>query len=436
MLHIDCTRLMADVVGEREGLTAADRGTIAAAAGAAHQKLLDWRGSQDALFADIIFDPAITHGIAAKAAEVASRFENLVVLGIGGSALGLRCIAQALLPPFWNLLRLSERGAKPRLFVCDNVDPETFVGLLAMADLARTCFVVISKSGTTVETAAQLQIVLAHLRRACGERWRDHVIAITDPDRGELRALARREGLAAFAVPPKLGGRFSVLSPVGLFPAACLGIDIEALLEGARGMARRSAGSDLAENPAYQIGGFHHWFDLKKGKPISVMMSYADALSTAADWYAQLWAESLGKAGRGQTPVKAVGATDQHSQVQLYMEGPTDKIFTFLRAERFRAPDAATRISEASDAFTYLNGHDLGAILRAEQEATAQALASMKRPSLTITFPAIDAVHLGEFFMLYETATAFAGALYGINPFDQPGVELGKRLTREILEKK
>ena len=176
--------------------------------------------------------------------------------------------------------------------------------------------------------------------------------------------------------------------------------------------------------------------DVRKQKPISVMMSYADALSLAADWYAQLWAESLGKEGKGQTPIKAVGSTDQHSQVQLYMEGPRNKVVTFLRAEAFRVEDAATRVQDAEGNLAYLNGHDLGEILRAEQRATAQALASAGRPSLTVSFPSIDAAHLGEFFMLYEIATAFAGALYGINPFDQPGVELGKKLTREILMKR
>ena len=293
----------------------------------------------------------------------------------------------------------------------------------------------ISKSGTTVETAAQFQIVLDRLRKGAGSGWRDRLVLVTDPEHGELRAFANREKVTAFSVPPKLGGRFSVLSPVGLFPAACLGIDIEALLAGARTMAARCAGDELERNPAYQLGGYHHWLDTRKGKPISVMMSYADALSLAADWYAQLWAESLGKQGKGQTPIKAVGATDQHSQVQLYMEGPANKVFTFLRAESFRVADAATRIQGAEGNLAYLNGHNLGEILRAEQEATSKALAAEGRPNLTVSFPTVDAAHLGEFFMLYEIATAFAGALSEINPFDQPGVELGKKLTREILSR-
>nr|HPQ81811.1 glucose-6-phosphate isomerase [bacterium] len=175
--------------------------------------------------------------------------------------------------------------------------------------------------------------------------------------------------------------------------------------------------------------------DTKKGKPISVMFPYSDSLTLFSDWYAQLWAESLGKGGKGQTPVKALGATDQHSQVQLYMEGPADKVLTFIGVDEFRIPSSETRIEEVTESFGYLKGHDLGSIIRAEQMATAQALAKAGRPNLTVSLPRVDAHHMGELFMAYEIATALAGALYDINPFDQPGVELGKVLTREMLTK-
>jgi glucose-6-phosphate isomerase len=435
MLSIDFSRLMAEKVGDASGLTAEDCNAVSKAAKGAHEKIQRWRKSQDAMFFDIVSDRSILKGIAEKAAEVVDGFENLVVLGIGGSALGLRCIAGALLSPFWNLQTAAERRSLPRLFVCDNIDPETFTALLKMLDMKRTCFTVISKSGATTETAAQMLIAIEKLRDELGEGWRKNLVVITDPLRGYLRDLCNDEKLASFPVPPKLGGRFSVLSPVGLFPAACVGIDVEAMLSGAQDMASRCAACDFEENPAYQIGGYHYWFDAKKAKPISVMISYSDALMLASDWYAQLWAESLGKEGKGQTPVGALGVTDQHSQVQLYMEGPSDKIFTFVGVESFRTPDSSTRIRNAGGAYEYLKGKDLGAILRAEQQATSEALAENGRPSLTITFPNIDARRLGQFFMLYEAATVFAGALYDINPFDQPGVELGKRLTREILSK-
>ncbi|MBN1282276.1 MAG: glucose-6-phosphate isomerase [Proteobacteria bacterium] len=435
MLKFDFSNLMADSVGQSDGLTANDISALAESAKGAHQKFNGWRESREAIFFDVVNDPDLTRGIADKASEIASRFENLVVLGIGGSALGLRCLAQALLPAQWNLRTSEARGRKPRIFVCDNIDPDAFSGLLDTIGAERTCFMVISKSGGTTETAAQYLVARGRLKAALGDRWKKNVIAVTDPARGVLREIVQKEGLDSFPVPPMLGGRFSVLCSVGLLPAACLGIDIEAMLQGARDMAKRCSAATLDENPAYRIGGFQHWFDAKKRKNISVMIPYSDSLMLASDWYAQLWAESLGKEGKGSTPVKALGATDQHSQVQLYMEGPRDKVFTFLGVERFRADDSATRISDAEGAYAYLNGKDMGEILRAEQQATTKALASQGRPSMTVSFPAVDARHMGEFFMAYETATAFAGALYGVNPFDQPGVELGKKLTREMLAK-
>ncbi|MFA5811544.1 MAG: glucose-6-phosphate isomerase, partial [bacterium] len=367
MLKIDPTNLMADAVGDENGLTSADLAAIEKTAGAAHEKFMQWRRTQDAIFYDIVFDPLLLDGIAEAAKDVASRFDELVVLGIGGSALGLRCAAQALLPPFWNLKNKEQRNGRPRLFVCDNIDPESFAGLLDLVDIKRTCFTVISKSGMTTETAAQFIIVLERLKRAVGERWREHLIIITDPERGELRPLVQKEKLRSFAIPPKLGGRFSVLSAVGLFPAACAGIDATGLVSGARAMAERCSGSALEGNPAYQLGAYKHFLDWKKKKTISVMVPYSDALMLASDWYAQLWAESLGKQGHGQTPVKALGATDQHSQVQLYMEGPRDKVFTFVGVESFRVAADAARVSGAAEAFKYIEGKDLGAILRAEQ---------------------------------------------------------------------
>lgn len=402
---------------------------------AAHRQLLEWRKTQDALFYDIVFDDLGLNYINQKAKEVATRFENIVVLGIGGSSLGLRSSIQALLPPFWNLKDRKTRKNNPKIFICDNVDPETFSGLLDLVEMKETCFVVISKSGKTTETAAQFFVMRDRLKKTVGSKWHEHLVIITDPQSGELRPIVEKEKILSFAIPPKLGGRFSVLSPVGLFPAACVGIDINNLLEGAKAMAKRCETSKFDDNIAYKIGGYHYHLDTKKQKSISVMMPYSDALMLLSDWHAQLWAESLGKNGKGQTPVKALGATDQHSQIQLYMEGPHDKIITFLTTEQFRTSKTSTIIENPDEYFNYLKGHDFGTILNAEQKATAFALTQVGQQNLTITFPTIDEYHLGEFFMLYEIATTFAGALYRVNPFDQPGVELGKKLTKEILER-
>lgn len=436
MLKFDFENMMAERVGAKDGLTSKDLAELDALAPGAHKKFKDWRGTKDAIFYDVIFDAHLLDGIDRKAEEVASTFENVVVLGIGGSALGARAATQALLPPFWNLMGRKDRGNFPRLFICDNIDPETFEGLLKIARPQETCFIVVSKSGKTTETAAQFFIVLQKLQQELSDSWKKHIVIITDPEAGELRPFVKEHNLDSFAIPPKLGGRFSVLSPVGMFPAACVGIDIKAMLSGAQDMAKRASGKTISENVAYQIGGYNYLLDTRKNKAISAMMPYSDALSLMADWYIQLWAESLGKAGKGQTPLKALGPTDQHSQVQLFMEGPNNKVFTFVGTDEFRSRPDSTRISECIGSFDYLVGHNLGNILNAERHATTEALTKMSRPNMTITFPKIDARHIGEFFMTYEIATAFAGALYNVNPFDQPGVELGKTLTKERLLKK
>ena len=433
MIKINFENLTADSIGNENGLTGDEFEGLFAMAPNAYKKLNNWRESKDALFYDITMDDGVLAGITDKANAIAERFENVVVLGIGGSALGLRAASEALLPPHWNVRSNEVRKGRPRLFICDNVDPESFAGLLDLIDIERTCFTIISKSGRTTEPAALFMLAMKQLKDKTGDRWREHLVVITDPEGGELRPMVKEEGLTSFEIPPKLGGRFSVLSPVGLFPAACVGIDIESLVAGARNMAKRCSEATPQENPAYNIGASHYWYYLKKNKNISVMFAYSNALLMTADWYSQLWAESLGKKGLGQTPVRALGATDQHSQVQLYMDGPSDKIFTFIGVDKFRTKANDTLITNASEGFEYLDGHDLGAILKAEQKATTAALAKMGRPSLTVTFPEINAEHLGEFFMLYELATVYAGALYDIDPFNQPGVELGKKLTKEIL---
>lgn len=433
MLKFNFTNLMSDAVGSEDGLTQKDIAEIRKIVPAAHKKLEEWRSSQDAIFLDSVFDDTVTSGIREKAGEIGSRFETLVVLGIGGSALGLKVLASALLEPFWNLRGRSARRQRPRLFILDNIDPETFTALLEIIKLDETCFIVVSKSGKTIETAAQFFVIQARLREKLKQKWRDHVVVVTDPKEGQLREFADKEGLSSFSIPPKLGGRFSVLSPVGLFPAACVGIDIALLLNGARQMARTCAAGDLDKNPAYQIASYHYWLDREKKKPISVMMPYLDALWPFAEWNAQLIAESLGKEGRGPTPVRALGATDQHSQLQLYIGGPRDKVITFIGTEGFRVGPTVTKIENATGSFKLLLGHDMGGILRAEEEATRRALTLAHRPNMTITIEVLDAHHIGELIMLYEIATTFAGALYGVNPFDQPGVELGKKLTMEIL---
>jgi glucose-6-phosphate isomerase len=368
-------------------------------------------------------------------------FSTLVVLGIGGSALGTVALRTALLHPFWNELDDEARDYFPRLHVLDNVDPSTFGAFMDRADLGRTLFNVISKSGGTAETMSQYLVVRDRLEAALGDGWRRHLLFTTDPERGVLRALATEEGIAALPVPSNVGGRFSVLSAVGLLPAAMVGIDVDALLAGAREMTERCASDALRENPAGMFAVLQYLADTEAGAPIHVMMPYSDRLRDVADWFRQLWAESLGKRHRrdgteafaGPTPVSAVGATDQHSQVQLYVEGPFDKTITFL-AEREVEREVSIPAAHAEHPeLAYLGGHGMGELLRAEMLATEAALAARGRMNMTIEVDRVDARSLGALLMMLQLATVYAGHLYGVDPLDQPGVELGKELTYGIM---
>lgn len=372
---------------------------------------------------------------------VGQAFENVVVLGIGGSSLGTIAVATALLDPFWNQLDEEQREFFPRLYVLDNIDPATFGAFLERVDLRRTLFNVVSKSGGTAETMSQFMIVRERLEAELGDGYRGHLLFTTDPESGVLRQLAEREGISTVPIPPSVGGRFSVLSAVGLLPAALVGVPIREMLEGAADMDQRCRTEALAENPAGVFATLQFLADTELHAPIQVMMPYSDRLKDVADWFRQLWAESLGKqhslSGEevfsGPTPVKALGATDQHSQSQLYMEGPFDKTITFL-VERDPAEDVEIpAIYGDIPELAYLGGHSLGELLHTEQQATAAALAQRGRMNMTIEVERIDARSLGGLFMLFEIATIYAGAYYGVNPLDQPGVELGKQLTYGLM---
>lgn len=391
-------------------------------------------------FLDLPNDRAMVDSCRAMA-ERFSKMENLLLAGIGGSALGPLALFGALAHPLHNLLPGERRGNRPRFFVLDNVDPDYVSAQIEFCDPRETVFNIISKSGATAETAAASLLIFDRIQHVLGSQWRENVVCTTDPRTGDLRKLCERERLLTLDLHPGVGGRFSILTPVGLFPAYLLGFDVDALLKGAAEMAARGLSDDLSQNVAAKLAAMLYLFDREHKKPIHVMMAYANSLYLLADWFRQLWAESLGKAtdlngqkvNVGPTPVKALGATDQHSQVQLYIEGPYDKVFIFLETKQFRTELSLPSIYEDISSLDYLGKQTMNRLMASEFAATREALARQERPSVTISFPQIDAHSIGSFLMLMEIVTTIAGALYNINPFDQPGVEHGKVLTYGLM---
>lgn len=385
--------------------------------------------------------------------QLRGKFDTMVVLGIGGSALGNIALQASLNPSTYNLLPDRARRG-PRVFVVDNVDPAHFGAVLEFCrqqpgGLARTLFNVISKSGETAETAAQFMIVRSALQKSLGPTFASHVVAITDPAKGTMRQICQRDGYPTLPVPDGVGGRFSVLSPVGLFSAAMCGIDVEALLAGAAEMDGLCSRESLEKNPAAMLATILVELG-KRGKFNHVLMPYSNGLYLLADWFRQLWAESLGKQmdknGKevfaGFTPIKALGTTDQHSQVQLYREGPNDKVFGLLEVADFSGPGSVDGGSitipsgMGVEAIAYLEGRRMVDLLNAEKRATEYAFVESKRPNFTIKFPKVDAHHVGQFIQLFEVTTAYAGLLLNIDAYDQPAVELGKQATFGLMGKK
>jgi glucose-6-phosphate isomerase len=442
-LRLDYTNMMAPSLDG--GITDAEWRDIGARFTTAHAAVAALHGEGTLGFLDLPDDRELHRKTLEYVAQVRRRsgvdaLTDVVVLGIGGSALGPIALRTALRPPQWNLLDDAARGGNPRLHVLDNVDPANISALLARLDLRTSLFVVTSKSGGTAETMAQYLVVRARLTAVLGDAAaKERLVFVTDPQKGALRAIARAERIAALEIPANVGGRFSVLTPVGLLPAALMGIDTAELLAGAADMRTRCASGKLGSNLAGTFAALQYLADTTHGRHVQVLMPYSDALRDMAAWYVQLWAESLGKhrtsgdAGVGPTPLAALGATDQHSQVQLFMEGPPDKTVTFIGVAQGAADVEIPALHPDIPELAYLGGHQLGELLDIERRATAGALARRGRPNMTFLMETVDPYGVGELLMLLELATAYAGQLYGVNAFDQPGVELGKQFTYAML---
>jgi len=437
MIRFQYGRMLQDGLDGTHGLARAQLAELVRRFPAVQDEVRARRGEGEYGFYGLAEQDETVRGITQFAGGVGQAFSHVLVLGIGGSALGARALLNALRAPAWNELDDEGREFYPRLTILENVDPTTVAAALRRIDPRKVLVNVVSKSGGTAETMAQYLVVRAWLEEALGPAVHSHLVFTTDPVRGALRDIATREGIATLEVPPEVGGRFSVLSPVGLLPAALIGVDVLKLVAGAKRALERAETRELLQNAAALYAGLHWAADTQLGARINVLMPYSDRLREFAEWYRQLWAESLGKrvdrrgaeVFAGPTPLAAVGATDQHSQVQLFMEGPFDKVITLVRVERHGEDVTIPARSDLPADAAYLPGHTLGGLLNAECDATAGALARMGRMHGVLHLPEIDDAAVGELLMFFQLATGYAGAWYGVNPFDQPGVELGKRLT-------
>jgi glucose-6-phosphate isomerase len=353
---------------------------------------------------------------------------DFIHVGIGGSALGPMAIQKALNDPYYNALPAEDRRG-PRLHFAENTDPNTLAAILDFADATATWVNVVTKSGSTAETMANFLVIRGWLAEALGDfGYQERTIATTDPEEGYLKDIADREDLKLLPIPKDVGGRFSVLTPVGLLPASVTGLDVHALLAGAA-QCVDEVNEQGTQHPAVVGAAMHYLMDTTRGRNVRVMMPYADALERLAAWFVQLWAESLGKDGKGSTPHGAVGTTDQHSQIQLYMQGPQDKVVEIVEVENHPRDLEIPRAYEDLDGVAYLGGHTLAELLNVECDATRKALTEAGRPNSTIRLGTVSEENLGYLFQALEVQTAVAGSLYGVNAFDQPGVEAGKQIT-------
>jgi len=380
-------------------------------------------------FYTVIDDEAVVDEIQAYASSVAGKYDDIVVCGVGGSALGPICLRDSFASSF--------KASTPKLHVLENIDPDFMAEAASVLNLDRTLFLIISKSGGTPETIAQYMF-FRDLTDKAGLEASSHFVFVTDPseDVSLLRRIGSQEGMMMFDIPPSVGGRFSVQTAVGYLPAALIGIDIKALNDGLKAMRDSFLSTNVDQNMPFQLACVQTGAYLKE-KPMNIIMPYHTKLRQFGAWCVQLIAESTGKfkndgSSVGITPVPSLGVTDQHSQVQLFAEGPNDKLVIFIKVEHFNNEVPIPVIIDDKKT-NFLEGCSFKDLLHAEGQATAQALTENDRPNITIMIPELSPYYLGQLFMLFEGATAFWGEFFEIDAFNQPGVERGKVLTREIL---
>lgn len=349
-----------------------------------------------------------------------ARRQSILWVGIGGSALGPRVIVDAF------------RSSKtPRIHILDTVDPSHIQHIVSTLDWAETFVVIASKSGDTLESMSLFFYLWDELRKKCKGKAKEHVLALTDPAEGSLRRFCMSQGIPMLPIPPRVGGRFSVFTPIGLLPMSLCGGSIDAFLQGAKEMDTLCQQTSLEENPAALLAVVQFLLDTQKKNHLRIVMPYSERIRHIAEWDQQLIAESLGKrAGALPFPLAAHGPQDQHSLLQQWLAGPRGFWHLFIREGEKPRLEIPTTVESA---FTFIAGKTFGELLDACEEGTAHALTKKKHPHITLSLSRLDEAHLGQLFFLFMVETIFLGKLYRIDPYGQPAVEQGKKITREIL---
>jgi glucose-6-phosphate isomerase len=363
-------------------------------------------------------------------AEWRERFETILVLGVGGSSLGGKTLCALTQDQF------GSDPDGPRLIFLENIDPHTFGRVLNSLRLDKTGVLAISKSGETMETVIQALLCISVWKKFGFENVSANFLAISQPGKNSLRLICKKERIRVLESDPEIGGRYSVLSLVGVLPGLMAGIDGRTLREGANEVAEQLIQCDDLRSSAPALGAaISIGLASSRGISQNILFPYSDRLVSFSRWYCQLWAESLGKKGLGTTPIDALGVVDQHSKLQLYLDGPKDKFFTFIGTNQAGLGDRITDKLTGEEGLRHLSGCTIGDVFDAEEHATAQTLMNAGLPTRTIRIQNVDESNLGSLIMHFMLETIFSAALLDVNPFDQPAVESGKRLTLEYLER-
>jgi glucose-6-phosphate isomerase len=442
-LALDFSGMLPTALGEAAGLSRRRLETLTAPVASLHEQVRHERDTGTLGFLQLPTQYQTDAGYRARLRAEADRLAGLgdahVVLGIGGSYLGARTLKDALLHPYWNELSRQERG-RPRLyFEGNNLDNDSFTALRDRLRAARAAGIgftlnVISKSGGTLETAVAFRLLWTLTRELYGEAGAAQRIVATTGDGTMLHRLATQAGFATFFIPDNVGGRYSVLTPVGLLPAAIVGIDTDALMQGAADLASACETGDLFKNPAYLYAALHYLWYLERGRNVSVLAIWNNRLESLGLWYDQLCAESLGKEGLGRTPLTSVNTRDLHSRGQQHQEGPPDKVITHLVVRKpAAAPITVPELEGDPDRLDYLTGRALPELLETAYRATDFAYNEEHRPTMTLAVEEVTPYTLGQLFMFFEIATVMEGKLLRVNPLDQPGVEAYKNFMFGLL---